>query len=125
MLLPTSAFAFRRICGSHSAFQCKRGAKYQHTIFRARVGAVWLHKKHARTHYTEIVFLHPVGYVGHVVDSGGPRHEIDALFFRLGWALCRLHKKGVRTRYTKIVLLHQVGSLGNEMNSGASGGVKH
>jgi hypothetical protein len=29
-----------------------------------------LHKKHARTHYTLLMFLHMVGSVGHVVYYG-------------------------------------------------------
>jgi hypothetical protein len=31
------------------------------------------HKKHAMTHYVTLVFLHPVGSVGHVVDSDASR----------------------------------------------------
>jgi hypothetical protein len=27
-------------------------------------------KKHARTHYIELVFLYPVGFAGHVMHSG-------------------------------------------------------
>jgi hypothetical protein len=43
------------------------------------------HKKHTRTHYTELVFLHTVEYAGDIVHSGvfGVRN-IDALFFMLG-----------------------------------------
>jgi hypothetical protein len=35
--------------------------KRQRTIFYARVGECVLQKKCAGTHYTEVVFLHPVG----------------------------------------------------------------
>jgi hypothetical protein len=41
-------------------------------------------KKHARTHYSELGFLHPVGSRGHVVHSGVSRAQnVDALFFVL------------------------------------------
>jgi hypothetical protein len=42
-------------------------------------------KKCIRTHYAELVFLHPVGSVGHIVHSctSGARN-IDALFSCLG-----------------------------------------
>jgi hypothetical protein len=45
-----------------------------------------LHKKCAETVYVELVFLHPVGFTGHVVHSAafGVRN-IDTLFFVLRW----------------------------------------
>jgi hypothetical protein len=75
-------------------------------------------KKHTRTHYAELVFLHPVGYAGHVVHySAFGLRNINALFFILRWAQCGLHKNRVRTRYTKLVFLHQVGSAGHVVHS--------
>jgi hypothetical protein len=39
------------------------------------------HKKRTGTHYAKIVFLHPVGFVGHVVDVGASGlRDINALF---------------------------------------------
>jgi hypothetical protein len=84
-LTPNLYFASSRICGSCSALRCVRGMKRQCTIFLARVGPVGIPEKGVETQYAKLLFLHPMGYVGHVVHfgaSGG--RNIDTLFFLLG-----------------------------------------
>jgi hypothetical protein len=65
----TCVFASSRICGPHSAFWCIWDAKRRCTIFYAWVGQYGFHKKRTGAHCTELVFLHLVGYVDHVVHS--------------------------------------------------------
>jgi hypothetical protein len=45
------------------------------------VGECGLQKKHAGSRYAELVFLHPVGTAGYVVDSGvSGAQNVDAVF---------------------------------------------
>jgi hypothetical protein len=69
----TCVFASGGICGSGSAFWCVQGVKRDRIIFLARWDQYGFDRKRVGTHYVELVFLHPVGSVGHVVhfDASG------------------------------------------------------
>jgi hypothetical protein len=69
-------------------------------------------KKRVRTHYVKLVFLYLLGFVGHVVHSGGPRN-IDPISFMLGWDQYGFDRKRIGTRYVELVFLHPVGSAGH------------
>jgi hypothetical protein len=72
--------------------------------------------------YAELVFLHHMGSMGHVVHSGAAEaRNGDALFFMLGYDRYGFNKKRVRTRYAELMFLHLVGSMGHVVHSGASG----
>jgi hypothetical protein len=56
-------------------------------------------KRRIGTHYAELVFMHPVGYAGHLVHCGAfGACNIDVLFFLLGWDWYEFHKMRRDTR---------------------------
>jgi hypothetical protein len=78
-------------------------------------------KKHFRTRYVELLFLHPVGSAGHVVHFGASRERtIETIFFKLSWGRYGFDKKRFRTRDAELLFLHPVRSAGQVVHFGAS-----
>jgi hypothetical protein len=74
----TRRHTIRRTCVLHPVVSagnvvhsCVLGAPNFDALFFV-LGQDWngFHKKHVRKSYIELLFLHPLGYVGHLVHSG-------------------------------------------------------
>jgi hypothetical protein len=118
----TCVFESCEICGSRSAFRCDRACNVMTLLFMLRWDWYKFDKEHAGTHYTKLVFLHPVGSAGHVGQSGASgARNVKVLFFILVWARCSFHKRRVGTRYAELVFLRPMGSAGHVVHSGVYG----
>jgi hypothetical protein len=67
------------------------------------------------------VFLHSVGYAGHIVHSGVFEGETAMHYFSCsGWDQYGFDKKCTGTRYAKMCFLHLEGHVGHVGHSDAS-----
>jgi hypothetical protein len=73
-------------------------------FFKLRWDRYGFDKKHFRTRYAKLHFLHPVGSAGHIVHFGASRaRNVDPLFFMLRWDQYGLDKKCIGTRYAELL----------------------
>jgi hypothetical protein len=115
------SFASGGICGSLSAFWCVQGSKRQLTFFMLRWAQCDFHKKHTGTNYAELVFLHPMGSMDHIVHSSAPGPQnVNALLFKRGWDWYEFNKMRTGTCYTELVFLNPVGYTVHIVHSDAS-----
>jgi hypothetical protein len=84
------------------------------------LGWVWcgFHKKHTRTRYAELVFLHPVEFAGHVVQSSASGRKTLMHSFSCPGGF---YKMRVGTRYAERMFLHSVGAAGHIVHFAKSG----
>jgi hypothetical protein len=66
------------------------------------------------------VFLHALGFVGHIMYSGVSGRETSTHYFSCLGGL-KFDKMFVGSRYTELVFLHLVGYVDHEVQSSASG----
>jgi hypothetical protein len=67
------------------------------------------------------VFLHSLGFTGHVVHYGAPvSRNVDAEFFMPCWDWYGYDKKRTGAHYAILVFLHPMGSVGQVVPSGTS-----
>jgi hypothetical protein len=79
-------------------------------------------KKHTRTCCSQLVFLHPLGSVGHVEHSDvSAARNVIAQFFILVLDWYGFDKTHTWTRYGELVFWHLVRFAGHAMHSSASG----
>jgi hypothetical protein len=74
-------FYIQCVLSVQCAFWCVWGVKHRLTIFILLCARCRSHKKRAGTYYTKLVFLHPVGFVSHVVRSSAFVREMSMLYY--------------------------------------------